>query len=206
MWSPQKSIFACARIKFSSQLAMLLIASLILTSPALSSGVSGEGIKVHGDWVIIVTNPDGSIAQERAIQNALHSGGKEQLIGLLAGERKLAFWGDDTPFWSLLVDTTGVVENLSCPDSVISTKVKAAVSNVSVVNFTLVRSFSLPSDCITNTSYAIDAVKSRLVTTTFSGPVITTYSSVFSEKILSSPIAGILPDQVVTLKVTFSFE
>jgi hypothetical protein len=45
----------------------------------------GEGIKVHGHWVIDVRNPDGTLAQHRVFENSLQSGGSSVLVGMLGG-------------------------------------------------------------------------------------------------------------------------
>src|SRR6266540_6947675 len=43
----------------------------------------GEGIQVHGDWVIEVRNADGSVAERREFENALHSQGQQFLTNVL---------------------------------------------------------------------------------------------------------------------------
>jgi hypothetical protein len=53
-----------------------------------ASGKSLDGtIKVHGHWVIDLTNPDGTLADHRDFENSLAvgQGGDSLLIGLLAG-------------------------------------------------------------------------------------------------------------------------
>ena len=51
------------------------------TAPAKPGG---EGIKVHGHWIIDVRNRDGSLAQHRDFENSLADGG-QFLIGLASG-------------------------------------------------------------------------------------------------------------------------
>src|SRR3989304_7849966 len=53
---------------------------------ASAPGGSGfdEGIQVHGDWVIEVRHPDGSLAERREFQNALTQTGQLLLTGTLA--------------------------------------------------------------------------------------------------------------------------
>jgi len=53
----------------------------------------GEGIQVHGDWVIEVRNTDGSVAERRAFQNALHSQGQQTLANFLARQYLVGAWG-----------------------------------------------------------------------------------------------------------------
>jgi hypothetical protein len=55
------------------------------------SGV-GEGIQVHGDWVIEVRNSDGSVAERREFANALQPTGKWFLIGTLARQFSPGVW------------------------------------------------------------------------------------------------------------------
>ena len=55
------------------------------------SGV-GEGIQVHGDWVIEVRNPDGSVAEHREFKNALQPTGKVFLLGTLARQYSPGVW------------------------------------------------------------------------------------------------------------------
>jgi hypothetical protein len=49
----------------------------------------GEGIRVHGHWVIDVKNPDGSLAEHREFDNSLvtgqNGGGDTLLVGLISG-------------------------------------------------------------------------------------------------------------------------
>jgi hypothetical protein len=62
--------------------------------PKESQGVApakpgGEGIRVHGHWVIDVKNPDGSLAEHREFDNSLvtgqNGGGDTLLVGLISG-------------------------------------------------------------------------------------------------------------------------
>jgi hypothetical protein len=54
---------------------------------AASAKPGGEGIRVHGHWVIDVLNPDGTLAEHRAFENSLVTGqaGDSLLIGLISG-------------------------------------------------------------------------------------------------------------------------
>jgi hypothetical protein len=54
----------------------------------------GEGIQVHGDWVIEVRNTDGSVAERREFENALQSGtGTLFLANSLARVATPGVWG-----------------------------------------------------------------------------------------------------------------
>jgi hypothetical protein len=56
-----------------------------------------EGIKVHGDWVIEVKNPDGSLAERREFTNDLQQGGKVFLRNTLARQASPGVWGIRLP-------------------------------------------------------------------------------------------------------------
>jgi hypothetical protein len=57
-----------------------------------SDGLAAEGIQVHGDWTIVVRNPDGSLAGRYEFQNALTSHGAGWLAELLAREESVGLW------------------------------------------------------------------------------------------------------------------
>jgi len=61
-------------------------------SPADPSDL-GEGIQVHGDWVIEVRNEDGSLAERREFENALSGGGQALLTQSLARTASPGVWG-----------------------------------------------------------------------------------------------------------------
>ena len=53
-----------------------------------SSGVPQEGIKVHGDWTLTVSNPDGTVAAVHEFKNGLSVGvgADRRLASLLGGD------------------------------------------------------------------------------------------------------------------------
>ena len=51
---------------------------------------SEEGIKVHGHWVIVVRNPDGSLAAHREFENSLVN--QQVLANLLSKGASMGFW------------------------------------------------------------------------------------------------------------------
>ena len=60
------------------------------------SGSGPEGIKVHGNWTVEVTNPDGSLATTRKFSNYITEDGREVLARLLThadsvSDRRLHF-------------------------------------------------------------------------------------------------------------------
>lgn len=53
------------------------------TSPDTS-----DGIKVHGDWTVTVSNPDGSVDSVHEFKNSLHPVGTSLVTSILAGENE----------------------------------------------------------------------------------------------------------------------
>ena len=198
-----------SKISLANRTLLAAIAYLGLISPVLASGDTDVGIKVHGDWTITVTNADGSIAQEKVLQNSLHTAGRVFLQLLLIGEAKINVRENDAPAWDLTVVTTGVNDLPECNAFTISTSQPHQTSATNAVvskedsTFSLTRSFSLPANCITSSDFGITAVNSR-VSEVFLDPYHVA-AATFSSKTLTTPVTGILPDQYVTLKVTYSF-
>ena len=64
-----------------------------------SSDATSEGIKVHGDWTVTITNPDGTLDAVHEFDNALTTEGSFFLISRLMGQYKNYKWrhqpGDD---------------------------------------------------------------------------------------------------------------
>jgi len=56
-------------------------------------GGQQEGIKIHGHWVIIIRNPDGSVAARREFENALNLQGSKVLAVLLTQIASGGRWG-----------------------------------------------------------------------------------------------------------------
>jgi hypothetical protein len=72
---------------------LFAVALALLLQPAAGhaqSGVMQQGVKVHGDWVIEVRNPDGTLHERRAFKNALMNPGKQGLAMILT--RTLSPW------------------------------------------------------------------------------------------------------------------
>ncbi len=65
--------------------------------PAASKAQDGdaktEGIQVHGDWVLEVRNPDGSLAERREFRNALTAYGASVLEQALGRTATFGLWG-----------------------------------------------------------------------------------------------------------------
>lgn len=83
----------------SRKLTALLMALLAGTGPAAMARESAqgprEGIVVHGNWVLEVRNPDGTLAERRAFENGLASGGDQGadlLAQFLGRQRAIGPW------------------------------------------------------------------------------------------------------------------
>jgi len=76
----------------------VLIASIALMTPIRAQEPAprgpSEGIKVHGDWVIEVHNPDGALVSRQAFRNALliGNGGDWALVQALGRKAQLGGW------------------------------------------------------------------------------------------------------------------
>jgi hypothetical protein len=69
---------------------------------AKPAGGTGEGIKVHGHWIIDVRNPDGTLATHREFENSLQPSGAVALSSSLGrtsvtGLWQVAFLGPSSP-------------------------------------------------------------------------------------------------------------
>jgi hypothetical protein len=60
--------------------------------PASEGDPLGEGIRVHGHWIIDVRNPDGTLATHREFENSLQPSGAAALINSLAGQTITGTW------------------------------------------------------------------------------------------------------------------
>jgi len=218
MLKPGKLSLSSIRMGLTGRLLLSAVAGFALAFLSVAANASGEGITVHGKWVVTVTNPDGSLAQERVFQNALTFEGKVMLVSFLAGKAAIPGTGvnyfepaeraPDVPAWDIIVTASGVADFGGCtwylrPEAESTPLVEAAISvNPDTTSFTLARTMEIPPDCVTGNAYNITAVGSSVdgFTKTEAGRIT------FSDKTLASPITGILADQVVTLRVTYSFE
>jgi hypothetical protein len=61
--------------------------------PTSAPGAPQEGINVHGHWTIVVTNPDGSLAERREFDNALIATGARALAMVLGRLNSVGGWG-----------------------------------------------------------------------------------------------------------------
>jgi hypothetical protein len=71
------------------------LALMLAVTPALAqSSAAPEGIKVHGDWTLVIRNPDGTVAAVHEFKNALSTatGADQRLASLLGGAAVPGQW------------------------------------------------------------------------------------------------------------------
>ena len=231
MWKLGNILTVNSKIRFSGVLILTVIAALLSANTVIAHDEHEEdetSIKIHGDWVVTVANPDGSIAQERSFKNALTDTGKVTLRVLLApyynhqteatepGELEKRASNDA---WNLNAAVTGFIDSEECNSllglvadgsrpllSTLVSPANAVISTRTSTSFTLTRNLVVPANCLSGVNYAITGVSSvTSVRESIQGSLRFT-ASPFTEKTLTAPITGIFADQVVTLKATISFE
>jgi hypothetical protein len=213
--------------RFSAHLAPWLVAGFLAVATPWSSiaaatgpaGAGGQGIVVHGDWTITVSDADGREVSSRSFRNALVSSGEFLLARLLGFGEKIdngtSFAEIDASLshWHILVRTTGTVDNEECnavlgvpfseqnPQFAMATR--AGVRSESRT-LTLERDLKLTAACISGAGFSISEVWSGAQTAVGRPPVVLSIGNPFTKKELDTPI-DVLPGQVVSLSVTFSF-
>lgn len=192
----------------SGLLVCVAIACLLIQSGAMAQ----DGIQVHGDWEVVVTNPDGSVAQRRLFSNALVSTGGVLLVGLMAGKVRMPIRANDSqPAWNINAWGNNIVDSEECRNihgssfSPMVTSPRNASADLSdPYSLVLSRTLILESDCIIGESYSITRVSANYTREEFETGALGTAG--FSSKVLDTAITGILPGQSVLLKVNYSFE
>lgn len=194
--------------------AILVVSALGVVSP---SAQQREGIKVHGDWMVEVRNPDGSLAQRHEFKNALVGGGPLVLSRLLTRSGSVGSWlaylGGD--------QVDDICRSLDSRASCVSTEIGVIHPNDADRIFPTLQVAYPP------TPTGPDASKVQLsgsVTASFNGTIRrvgTNLSSctpdtppsqcsvgagafAFTERILDAPIA-VVAGQIVQFKVILSF-
>ena len=190
----------------------LLVCAAIVCLLIQSGAMAQDGIQVHGDWEVVVTNPDGSVAQRRLFSNALVSSGGVLLVGLMAGKVRMPIRTNDSqPAWTINAWGNNIVDSIDCANihgsfgSSLVTSPRDASADLSDPNsLVLSRTLILESDCIIGESYDIIRVSANFTSEEIETGAL--YTSEFSSKLLTAAITGILPGQSVLLKVNYSFE
>lgn len=174
-----------------------------------STNTESQGIQVHGDWTITVSDSDGREVSTSRFRNALLPSGEFLLVRLLS--MSLNFDGSNSN-WHILASSTGTVDNEECnvqlgapfaEDPQFGSATLASASETSYT-FTLERDLKLPATCISGAGYRILEVWSAAQFAVDSGSLLVGIGYPFTKKVLDTPI-DVLPGQVVSISVTFSF-
>ena len=74
--------------------ALFLVAALfaVQSVTTATAQAQNEGIKVHGDWKIVIRQPDGSVVRRYAFKNSLTPTGASVLAGTLTRNETLKLW------------------------------------------------------------------------------------------------------------------
>lgn len=74
-----------AVLKTVLALSLGLVAAPLAAQSSDGASGTGEGVNVHGDWVIEVVNPDGTVQARHEFANALQNAGAMYLAARLSG-------------------------------------------------------------------------------------------------------------------------
>ncbi|WP_286979290.1 hypothetical protein [Haliea sp.] len=168
-----------------------------------------KGIVVHGDWTITVSDSDGREVSTSRFRNALLSSGEFLLVRLLSQSFQV---DSSNSNWHILASPTGTVDNEECnaqlgvpfAENPTFGPATLASGNETSNTFTLERDLKLPTTCIIGTGYRILEVWSAAQIAIDRGSLLIGVGYPFTKKVLDTPI-DVLPGQVVSLSVTFSF-
>jgi hypothetical protein len=178
-----------------------------------------EGIKVHGHWIIEVTNPDGTRAQYREFENALLAQGGEALSSILAGQLVPSTWfvwlgsevstmgpctlaAASVPCASTTpIGAQGAVATAYFPTLTISAPTTGPNSGKLVLSGSVTSTYAQPSN--------IGSVQTRVrmcPASHLAGVACpaSTFEKFFSQATVSPAIA-IVPGQIIQVTVIFSF-
>ena len=109
-------------------------------APAGQSAAKGqqEGIKVHGHWVIEVSNPDGKVVSHTEFENSLTSGtdgGAALLVGVLGRVVTPGSWrvtlADPFQLNFVIINEPNTLASASCPGFVSNVKLTGSVASCS---------------------------------------------------------------------------
>ena len=86
--------------------------------------VANDGIQVHGNWTVTVTNPDGTVDAVHEFENALNNPtGTAFLTALLAGETTISTTGSSPSGWQIHMGHTNTssvkgAEAVTCQEAI----------------------------------------------------------------------------------------
>jgi hypothetical protein len=185
--------------------AIAIAAALVGDGGAVNaqSGGPKEGIKVHGDWVIDVRNPDGTLVAHYEFQNALanHLGASTFLNGVLARTKQVGKWA------VVLSDTAGQPVNWLVEPGVggfgaASEVLSAAAPTTGVNAGKLVLSGSVAAS--RNAQIVFVQTEQGDCPPPGTPGACTVNAFAFSQKDLPSPIT-VVEGQIIQVTVVFSF-
>lgn len=193
-------------------LAVAILIATVALPQRLAAQASEDGVKVHGHWVIEVRNADGTLAERREFQNALHGEGLQLLNGLLSGQASLT---GTTPIgvWAVILrldasssDRCGVFSGTTVTNAVCTTEAShPLIASHLFKNLTKsldqsTGAFRLQGSVTMATAASIIEVGTTVLATLGSGAGEVRFTS----KGLASPIA-VQATQSVSITVTISF-
>ncbi|MCR9186267.1 MAG: hypothetical protein NXH81_12785 [Halieaceae bacterium] len=187
------------------------------TAAGETADAARQGITVHGNWTITVSDSEGREVSTRHFRNALLPSGEFLLVRLLTFGSEI---DNSLSSWRILVGTSGTVDSAECnaltglpiPVDIgfdLATRASLTLNDARTA-FTLERDLKLPATCISGASYSISEVWSAAQYKVNSpGPFpdpafLLPKKAPFTMKTLDSAVV-VLPGQVVSLSVTFSF-
>jgi hypothetical protein len=207
-------------IKTHAAAAMLCVGVLLLV-PQLGFAQS-EGIKVHGDWTIVVKEPDGTVVSRHEFQNALKPSGKTALAGLVSGQARFGTWevwlqgvGGPCGLSAQSSDMCRVMEEADQPlgssSNFFYTLTRTAVdSTVKLEGTARMRTANAGDDSTGIDIGNINTVVTRVVRCQAEATPCTMQTPgasvhFFTEKILTNPIP-VTSRQLIEVKVVLSFQ
>lgn len=211
---PNRSLSAAALGALAAALLMLPrpLAAQQTTTPAVAAAKKAsrqhDGIKVHGWWTIVVTNPDGSVAQKREFENSLTSYGATALLKVITAQYASGNWG----IWLSSGSTTSNPPCAGVSTCVISVSGSSLLNSDANASGDLKLAFNGGTMTLTG-SYAANQNGTVGQVQTLMGycsaaiaPVScdANYSVTFTQKTLSSPIS-VTSGQTINITVNLFF-
>ncbi|MBT99186.1 MAG: hypothetical protein CL902_11240 [Dehalococcoidia bacterium] len=167
------------------------------------SGSESEGIKVHGDWTVEVTNPDGSLAKKIEFSNFITEDGREVLARLLTHGHSVA---DRRLLFMLLPSESngGNSSGINCNDAGEETMFPRAPKASAVISADH-KSSIWTAGCTVSIK---NDLKSAWLHTVFGKLVLEDDKNIwrtFSQKSLSTPVE-VVDGQTISATVVYAFQ
>jgi len=166
---------------------------------------TSDGIKVHGDWTVTVTNPDGTVDAVHEFENELTALGGALLAAVLMKETEITSY---RIILSTLTGTMGCIENTDGNNANLPTKHQWDLEAAAVRDFDVVM---LGTTCTVKT--VKDSIDIKKIMAVFDHTLYKpnpndespTAGSIFTIRHLDNPITAI-NNQVLGVNVVISFE